>query len=46
MIDNSDVLLGIYTGLPGGTKNALEYAKLINKQIILIRADKNFEVEK
>jgi uncharacterized phage-like protein YoqJ len=36
MVDQCDILLGVYDGTTGGTYNCIEYAKLINKQIIII----------
>ena len=34
MVDNSDYILTWYNGLPGGTKNTLDYAKNQNKKIV------------
>ena len=34
MVNNSDVILAMYDGSSGGTRNCIEYAKKQNKQII------------
>jgi uncharacterized phage-like protein YoqJ len=36
MIDNSDILIAVYDGTGGGTGNAVDYAKKIGREIILI----------
>ena len=36
MVNNSDILIGIWDGTPGGTGNCINYAKSINKKIIYI----------
>ena len=36
MSDHSDIVIACFDGSPGGTKNAVDYAKSINKQIIII----------
>lgn len=34
MVDNSDIVMTYYNGLPGGTKNTLEYAEKKGRRII------------
>lgn len=36
MIDNSDIVLAVYNGNKGGTKQTIDYAKLKNKKVIII----------
>ena len=36
MVNNCDILIGIWNKSPGGTANCIEYAKNINKKIIII----------
>lgn len=36
LVDNCDVLLAIYDGKPGGTKNTVNYAARKNRKIILL----------
>lgn len=36
MVDTSAVLIAVYDGKPGGTRNTLEYAQKIRKKIIII----------
>lgn len=36
MVDKCDILLAIWDGSFGGTKNCVEYAKKLNKKIIII----------
>jgi uncharacterized phage-like protein YoqJ len=36
MVNNSDILIGIWDGTNGGTGNCISYAKSINKEIIYI----------
>jgi uncharacterized phage-like protein YoqJ len=37
MVDNCDLLIAVYkTGSTGGTKNCIDYAKSINKEIFII----------
>jgi hypothetical protein len=37
MIDWCDLLIGVWDGTPGGTNNAIQYAKGLNKPILLLR---------
>ncbi len=37
MVDTSSVLIAVYDGMSGGTKNTVEYAKKKDKKIIVIR---------
>lgn len=37
MIDNNDIVFAIYNGSNGGTQQTINYAKLKNKNIILIK---------
>ena len=37
MVDTSSVLIAVYDGVSGGTKNTVEYAKKKDKKIIVIR---------
>lgn len=34
MVDNSDLILAYWNGTSGGTKNCIDYAKKLNKQIL------------
>lgn len=34
--DHSDLMIAAFTGFPGGTKNCIDYAKSINKQVHII----------
>ena len=36
MVDHCDLLIGVFDGTSGGTKNCLDYAKSKNKEIIII----------
>ena len=36
MVDNSDLVIAIWDGTPGGTSNCVRYARSKNKQIIII----------
>lgn len=36
MVDNSDIIISIFNGSSGGTKNCIDYAKKNNKQIIIL----------
>ena len=36
MVDNCDLLIAVWDGTSGGTKNCIDYAKSINRQIIYI----------
>ena len=36
LVDQSDLLIAIFNGSPGGTANCIEYAKHTNKKIIFI----------
>lgn len=36
IVDNCDLLLAVWDGTSGGTKNCINYAKSLNKQIIII----------
>lgn len=36
LVNQCDILLGVFDGSSGGTANCIEYAKSINKQIIII----------
>ncbi len=36
MVDNCDLLIAVWNGTSGGTANCVNYAKSINKQIIII----------
>lgn len=40
MVDNCDVLIAVWNGTSGGTKNCINYAKKQGKQIIYINPDK------
>lgn len=37
MVDTSSVLVAVYDGISGGTKNTVEYAKKLGKKLIVIR---------
>lgn len=37
MVDTSSVLVAVYDGIKGGTKNTVEYAQKQNKKLIVIR---------
>lgn len=37
MVDTSSVLIAVYDGVSGGTKNTVEYAQKKNKKLIVIR---------
>lgn len=37
MVDTSSVLVAVYDGVSGGTKNTVEYAKKLGKKLIVIR---------
>lgn len=41
MVDNSQRLIGVYTGAPGGTKETINYARKNGKEVILIDNHKN-----
>ena len=36
LVNNSDLLIGIWKGSNGGTKNCIDYAQSVGKQIIII----------
>ena len=36
MVDKADLLLGVWSGKPGGTANCINYAKSIGKEIVII----------
>lgn len=36
MVDNSDLVIAVWDGTKGGTKNCVDYAKKSNKEIIII----------
>lgn len=36
IVDNSDILVAVFAGIPGGTKNCIDYAESKNKKIIRI----------
>lgn len=36
MVNNCDLLIAVWNGSPGGTKNCVDYAKKLNKKIIYI----------
>ena len=36
MVDNCDYLIAVYNGKPGGTRNTLNYAERVGKEVILI----------
>lgn len=36
IVDNSDMMIGVYLGVKGGTKNCLDYAEKVGKKIIII----------
>ncbi len=36
MVDNCDLLIAVYDGTTGGTANCVNYAKKVNKQIVII----------
>lgn len=36
MVDNSDILLAVWDGSPGGTANCIKYAKKVNKDVVNI----------
>ncbi|MCH1964425.1 hypothetical protein MCG45_16465 [Clostridium perfringens] len=36
MVDKADIVIAVWDGFKGGTKNAYDYAKKINKNIIRI----------
>jgi len=35
MVDNCDLLVGIFNGKSGGTKNCINYAKKVKKQMVI-----------
>lgn len=44
MVDNSDIVLALYKGTPGGTANCIRYAKSKNKKIINLLEGVNFNI--
>ncbi len=36
MVDHSKRLIGVYTGAPGGTKETIQYAKKLGREVVLI----------
>ena len=42
MVDNSDIVLAVFDGTPGGTKNCIDYALLNNKKVLKIDPIKDF----
>lgn len=45
MVDTSAVLLSVYDGKPGGTRNTLEYAQRLKRKIITINPEEGKRVE-
>ena len=44
MIDNADILLALWNGTSGGTKNAVDYATKINKPVVQINPNKYLSI--
>lgn len=40
MVDNSDILIAVWDGTPGGTANCVKYAQKVKRTIILIDPNK------
>ena len=36
MVDNADVVIAVWNGTPGGTKNCIDYAQKTGKEIIVV----------
>lgn len=45
MVDTSAVLIAVYDGKPGGTRNTVEYAKSLKRKIVAIRPDNVMRIE-
>lgn len=43
MVNNADLILAVFDGSSGGTKNCIDYAKLLNKQIIIINPNEGVD---
>ncbi|MCM1054812.1 MAG: DUF1273 domain-containing protein [Bacteroides sp.] len=45
MVDTSAVLIAVYDGKPGGTKNTVDYARSLKRKIVSFRPDSGMRVE-